>query len=144
MQILTSYHAKAKDLIEQGLYPISISVQFPRYSKIKYPTFGILGPNYAMLKMSSEEYYKIFNKQLANLDAKTIYKDLERTSQGQDVVLLCYEADINNCHRKKVGEWFSKELDIEVKEVEFPKIKYVPKKPKNRQGDLFQQSYTKI
>lgn len=138
MKIFTSYHAKAKDLIEAGLYPISISVQFPGFSKIKYPTFGMLGPNYAMLKMSSEDYYKIFNKQLAGLDVKTIYHDLERTSQGQDVVLLCYEADINNCHRKRVGEWFNQKLGIEVKEYEFPKKEYVPPKPKSRQGDLFQ------
>ena len=136
MKIYTSYHAKAKQLIENGIYPISISVQFPRYSKIKYPTYALVAPTYAMLKMSNEDYYKIFDQMLAKLDPKTVYHDLRRLSQDQDIAILCYEADINQCHRKRVGEWLNEKLGIEVKEFKFEK-KEVKKKPVSKQKEMF-------
>jgi len=136
MKIYTSYHAKAKDLVELGIQPISISVMFPRYSKIKYPTYGILGPSKNMLGMSRENYYKIFNKRLSQLDPKDIYHDLARMAQGKDICLLCYEKDICDCHRGRVGEWLQEKLGIEVKEYEFPQ-KEPKKKPNRNQMRLF-------
>lgn len=126
MEIFTSYHAKAVQLIEMGLTPISISVQFPRFSKIKYASYKELGPTYAMLKMSLDDYDKLFQEILGKLDPVKVHTHLTNLSQGKDIVLLCFEKDLNDCHRKQVGEWLEKKLQITVKEINFS----VPKKEK--------------
>ena len=119
MKIFTSYHAKVKELTEIGLTPISISVQFPRYSTIKYSQYLLLAPTYPMLKMSSELYDIEFKKILGKLNPVTVHKDLVTLSQGKDIALLCYEKDVNTCHRQKVGEWLESKLQIMVEEIIF-------------------------
>ena len=122
MKIFTSYHAKVEQLIKMGLTPISISVQFPPFSKIKYAQYKELGPRYEMLKMSLDEYAIEFEKILRALDPVKVYAHLSELSQGKDIVLLCYEKDFNDCHRKKVGEWLEKKLQINVREVVFQSV----------------------
>lgn len=136
MEIFTSYHAKAPQLIEMGLTPISISVMFPRYSKIMYPEYKKLAPRYDMLKMDRQAYAIEFEKILRGLDPVKVYAHLSDLSQGKDIVLLCYEKDRNECHRKIVGEWLEKKLQINVREVIFQNVvkKEKPKGVSNQIG----------
>jgi len=120
MKIYTSYHARAEKLIALGIQPISISVQWPKYSKVRYPEMKNLAPTYKMLKMSEEQYDKHMNIILAGLDPRVVFQVINRNAQGKDVALLCYEADVNTCHRQKVGEWLSRRLNILVEEYELP------------------------
>lgn len=119
MKIFTSYHAKSKQLKEMGLTPISISVVFPWYSKIKYESCLELAPTKDMLKMSQDQYDIKFQKILGKLNPVTVHKDLVTLSQGKDIALLCYEKDVNDCHRKQVAEWIFKKLQITVEEITF-------------------------
>jgi len=119
MKIYTSYHAKAEQLIENGLTLISISVIYPWYSKIEYLSYPALAPGKAMLKMSKGEYDKRFDLILTNLNPKRVISDLTKISNGKDIALLCYEKDVNTCHRKKVGIWLENKLSITVKEIKF-------------------------
>ena len=123
MKIFTSYHAKVSELIEMGLTPISISVQFPRFSKIKYASYKELGPTRAMLKMHWSAYDKLFHEILSKLDPVKVYSHLTNLSQGKDIVLLCYEKDLNDCHRRMVAEWLEKKLQIKVEEITFKQEK---------------------
>lgn len=135
MEIFTSYHAKAPQLIEMGLTPISISVMFPRFSKIKYASYKELGPTYPMLKMSLDDYDKLFQEILSKLDPVKVHTHLTNLSQGKNVVLLCFEKDLNDCHRKQVGEWLEKKLQITVKEINFSAPKKEIKKQVRKNVD---------
>jgi len=138
MEILTSYHAKIDQLIEMGLTPISISVQFPKYAKIKYHQYKVLAPTYAMLKMDKGQYNEEFQKILAKQNAVHIHSDLVRLSKEKDIVLLCYEKDRNECHRSIVGKWLESKLQIKVEEVEFQNVvKKEKAKGATNQMDLF-------
>lgn len=134
MKIFTSHHAKIEQLFEMGLTPISISVMFPRYSKIKYAEFKKLAPRYDMLKMDWQTYNIQFQKILRGLDPAKIYAHLSELSQGKDIVLLCYEKDRNECHRSIVGEWLEKKLQIKVEEITFKQEK--KKKPDKSSDQL--------
>jgi hypothetical protein len=45
---------------------------------------------------------------LKKLDPKDIYDKLMKLSNGNDVVLLCYEEPDKFCHRHLVSEWLNK------------------------------------
>jgi len=138
MKIYTSFHAKVKDLTEMGLTPISISVVFPWYSKIKYESYLQLAPRKKMLKLVSEQYDIEFQKILDKLNPVTIYDDLTNLSQGKDIVLLCYEKDVNDCHRQKVGNWLESKLQIQVEEIIFKaKIKQAKVDKTSNQLNMF-------
>ncbi|MCK5614208.1 DUF488 domain-containing protein [Candidatus Pacearchaeota archaeon] len=134
MKIFTSHHAKIEQLFEMGLTPISISVMFPRYSKIKYPEYKKLAPRYDMLKMDWQTYNIQFQKILKAPDPVRVYAHLSELSRGKDIVLLCYEKDRNECHRQMVAEWLEKKLQINVKEVIFQNVvkKEKPKSVSNQ------------
>ena len=134
MKIFTSYHKKALELLEMGLTPISISVQFPKYAKIKYHQYKVLAPRYDMLKMDKNQYGEEFQKILSKLNPVHIHSDLVKLSKGKDIVLLCYEKDLNDCHRKKVGEWLEKKLQVKVEEIMFKQEKKKIEKGINQLG----------
>ena len=137
MKIYTSFHAKAKQLVEMGITPISISVIFPWYSSIKYDQYLSLAPRRKMLKMSPELYDIEFQKILGRLNPVIVHKDLVTLSQGKDIALLCYEKDVNDCHRKQVAEWIFKKLQIKVEEITFKAKEKPIKKKITNQVNLF-------
>ena len=55
-----------------------------------------------------EEYYKEI---LLKLDPEKVYRDLDNS------FLLCYEENMEFCHRHIVSAWLELFLDIEIKEV---------------------------
>ncbi len=117
--IYTSYHTKAVKLLEREIQPISISVIFPKYSSISYSQILDLAPTYSMLKLSENEYYKIFNARLDKLDPVQLFKLISSQKLKKGVALLCYEKDINQCHRKRVAEWLGEANNITIPEYDF-------------------------
>lgn len=77
---------------------IAISRGVPSY--YKGPRFLGLAPTYEMLKMTKEEYYFRYDIILGRLNCD------ELAVKFQDCVLLCWESDLNHCHRTYVGKWF--------------------------------------
>lgn len=107
--IYTSYFSRVRELKKCGIQPIAISRGVPAgwaERQIKE-----LAPTWQMLKMSDEDYNRCYEQILANVDRDKLVESFG----GRDVALLCWEKDINECHRKRVGEWL-REGGYEVEE----------------------------
>lgn len=97
--IYTSYFGQLKNLERDGIEPIAISRSQPKgFTGQKRLD---LAPTWAMLKMSDAQYDECYERILSRMDVDAFIKEYE----GRDVALLCWEKDINECHRKRVGEW---------------------------------------
>lgn len=120
MKIFTSYYAKSKKL-PNGLVRISIAGKAPvGYVGLEYKK---VAPKYGFFmewkKNKDNNYYiEHFNKEVLDLlDAHKVYSDLERLSNGQDCVLLCYEKAGDFCHRHLVANWLNEKLNINIEEI---------------------------
>lgn len=121
MKIYTSYFAKMKK-IPENIVRISICGKVPEwYDGIQYKK---VAPKYKFFMEWKENkdnnfYIEHFNSEvLDTLSAQSVYEDLERLSNGNDCVLLCYEKPLDFCHRHLVADWLSEKLNIEVVELE--------------------------
>lgn len=97
--IYTSYWSRAKTLEKNGIEPVAISRGKPKWFSGR--SCDAIAPTWAMLKMSDEDYWAHYWKILERADPH----DFVRWLGDKDVALLCWEKDINDCHRKAVGEW---------------------------------------
>lgn len=119
MKIYTSYYAKARK-IPEDIVRVSIAGKAPDwYTGLEYKNIAPKIGFFLEWKKNKDNNYYIehYNTEvLKNLNAKRVYLDLERLSNGKDCVLLCYEKPNDFCHRHLVAEWLSHELSIEVSE----------------------------
>lgn len=106
--IYTSYYGNLKNL--QGKRLVSVSQGYPKTIELEQCNF--LKPTWDIImktksgEMTSEEYNVKYNKQLNNTNLnklKTLYENYEG-----DIVLLCWEKDWNDCHRKNISDWLNK------------------------------------
>ena len=107
--IYTSYYGMVKTLAKNGIEPIAISRSVPKGFTGR--RILSLAPTWAMLKMSDAEYDTCYERILLENDRDAIVESF----QGKDVALLCWESTVNECHRKRVGEWL-REGGYEVQE----------------------------
>jgi len=114
MKIYTGNFANVKKYREKGLTTISIALSARNFSGVVY---NILSPEWAYKNDPEDSYEQKFNKKLNSLSAKVIYGDLEKISNGKDIILLCHESEGEFCHRRLVAQWFEKELLIKVEEL---------------------------
>ena len=63
------------------------------------------------IKIGREAYQKYYKKVLKELDPKETYKKLD------GLILLCYEDNMDFCHRHIVAGWFELLLGVDIKEV---------------------------
>lgn len=98
--IYTSYYGMLGKLKAEGIVPIAISVGKPKGWAGE--SIDSLAPTWAMLKMGPSDYERAYNAILDHNDPREI---VQNHVMGRDVALLCWERDINDCHRKMVGEW---------------------------------------
>lgn len=111
MKIYTSYFAKLRSLPE-NIVPISICGKAPEwYTGLQYKK---LAPKYGFFmewkKTHDNDYYiEHFDSEVLNLlDAKTVYEELSKMSDGKDIALICYEKPSDFCHRHLVAKWLTK------------------------------------
>ena len=121
MKIYTSYFNNLNN-IPSNIIPISICLKPPlvycNIINIKElaPTKDIL----YQYKMNKNKYIytnRFKTEILDKLNAYGIYIKLQRLTNNNDCVLLCYEDKTKFCHRHLVAEWLSKSLDITVEEL---------------------------
>jgi hypothetical protein len=107
MRIYTSYFSNSKKLTEENIEMISISRGKPKWFHGR--SCDALAPTWAMLKMNDEDYWKNYEAILKRANPDDVVKWLkEGLKKGcNDVALLCWEKDINDCHRKRVAEWLN-------------------------------------
>lgn len=112
MRIYTSYFAKVYQFPDDKYTCITISVGVPKAINVK--SYKKLAPLWDIVQEYKNnggniEKYKnrYYNEVLNKLDVCEVYKDLEKLSDGKDVVLLCFEGIRNNdfCHRHLVSHW---------------------------------------
>lgn len=108
--------------IPENIVKISICGKVPEwYDGIQYKK---VAPKYKFFMEWKENkdnnfYIEHFNSEvLDTLSAQSVYEDLERLSNGNDCVLLCYEKPGDFCHRHLVADWLSEKLNIEVVELD--------------------------
>jgi hypothetical protein len=68
-----------------------------------------------MLELPPEEYGPRYAKILAGLNPRATWDQLHALAGGAEPVLLCFERPPfrypdNLCHRRRVADWFEKEL----------------------------------
>lgn len=97
--IYTSYYANIDKLVKNGIEPVAISRSVPKnFAGLRLMS---LAPTWQMLSMSDAEYDRHYEMILRKNNRDLIVKMFE----GRDVALLCWEKDVNQCHRKRVAEW---------------------------------------
>ena len=120
--IYTGYYSKLKTYREAGLKTVSISRSEPKSIVVdgKIPE---LAPNqelyerYKAGNISEMEYTSIYLDQLDALGIRDILLKIHQ--YGDDVVLLCWEAPKNFCHRHILAYYINKKTKLEIKEYEF-------------------------
>jgi len=114
MKIFTGNFANKKKYLKTGLAPISIA-RFNNYCNVAlYPK---LAPPPHIIFLDEKRYRQVYEDILNGLDPHKCYAELETISEGNDIVLLCYEKEGQFCHRHIVAEWFRRTLKIEVIEL---------------------------
>ena len=102
---------------------IAISRGTPKF--FQGPQYLPLCPTWDMIRRAKEGdkdyYWDKFFEMLDRLDPGKVYDQLCSMVEGEPI-LLCYEKDWANCHRRFVARWFKKELGIEVEESESLKV----------------------
>ncbi len=128
MKIYTSYFDNIK--IENNRVFISIAGKSPEFftnltneNPKQFKSCKKLAPKYIWWKewhdkkLSNEWYIEKYNETvLSKLNAQEIFNEWQ--SYGNEIVLLCWEGRNEFCHRHLVANWLSKELNIEVNELE--------------------------
>lgn len=107
--IYTSYYAVAGK-IPNSIVKVGISRGIPKwYNGLSYDKLAPLWDTVKKYKDGgswddyTEEYYSTV---LDKLSPSEVERDLKRLSEGNSVVLLCYEKSCDNCHRHLVADWF--------------------------------------
>lgn len=124
MKIYTSYFGNKK-LNNLDLVQIAICLYPPKwYNGIIYSK---IAPNYEILmdwkngKKDEEAKYayeKAYKRHiLRRLNKKDIISDLEKLSNGKDIVLLCFEKPSEFCHRHIFAKEIFNELGISIEEI---------------------------
>lgn len=118
MKIYTGYFAKTVAYENIGVVPIGIAISSPPF--YQGLTYKKLAPKPWMLskfktgELSEAGYVENFkNLVLKYLSPEIVKVELEKLSEGKDVVLLCWEVPGKFCHRNIVADWIGcKELII--------------------------------
>lgn len=113
--IYTSYFGTLNK-IPKDIIPIAICGKSPNwYTGLEYKK---LAPKYGFFMDWKEthddsKYTKCFYEQvLDKLDVRETTKELYALSNGNDIVLLCYEKPSDFCHRHLVAHWLEKENNL--------------------------------
>jgi uncharacterized protein (DUF488 family) len=68
-----------------------------------------------------EKLFDIYEKQLATPEAREQLDDLTQiVRSGRPVCLLCYERDVDHCHRKRIAELICERTGVSVEHLAAP------------------------
>lgn len=116
MKIYTSYFGNKRNLDKAGIKIICVAVIKPRYMAVDQ-ILSVAPTRYMISSACSEdEYLRLYNQILSNLNAHDIVAKIESLSGGHDVALCCYEKKKEECHRYILAKWIEKNTGIKVKE----------------------------
>jgi len=117
MKIYTSYFAVLKRILD-NIVPISICLKAPPWFKgVQYKTLAPTNDIFSQQKANPDNdlYTARFTSEvLGMLNCEHVVNELTSLSNGNDVVLLCYEKSTSFCHRHLVAGWLNESLDNSV------------------------------
>ena len=116
MKLYTSYWSKVKALQNSGIQPIAICIGKPKWWAGR--SLDMLAPSWAMMHLDNEGYCREYRKKLARMDPQKVLdaiKAMHDWGKYEDVALMCYEKNPEDCHRSMVSEWLN-ENGIECEE----------------------------
>ena len=67
-------------------------------------------------KISEDVFVKEYKKQLNNLNAKSIFEQINFLSAGNEPILMTHGNKTSFCHRHILAKWFEEELGVIVEE----------------------------
>jgi hypothetical protein len=130
MELYTS-HWRNQDLAPLDVVPVGISRGVPRGKLAKelpyrYKRLLALFPSSELLKrwltsaIDPEEYTKVYRGYLDSLGLEAVISQLEKKStdnEGKPLVLLCWCAPGDFCHRRVWADWYLEKTGQEVPEL---------------------------
>ena len=115
----TGYFKQIEDNLTLGY--VSISLYPSKNKNVRYE-FKSLVPNWKLLEMykskqlSDSEFEKEYLEQLNNLDAKTIFEQINFLTGENEPILMTHGNKSSFCHRHILAKWFEEKLQIEIGE----------------------------
>ena len=115
----TGYFKQIEDNLTLGYVSISL---YPSKNKNVFYEFKSLVPNWKLLEMykskqlSDSEFEKEYLEQLNNLDAKTIFEQINFLTGDKEPILMTHGNKSSFCHRHILAKWFEEKLEVEIEE----------------------------
>lgn len=114
--IYTSYYAKVRSLNVSDMLLVQVSNTKPEWfaydilnvANITAPSWSLIN-KYKSGEIGFEEfgeqYLKSLNQKMRKEDFVNKLQQIAEDNNSKMIILLCYEKDINTCHRKFLGDW---------------------------------------
>ena len=115
----TGYFKQIDNNLVLGYVSISL---YPSKNKNVFYEFKSLAPNWKLVEMLkskqiSEDYFeKEYLLQLKNLNAKTIFEQINFLTGDNEPILMTHGNKSSFCHRHILAKWFEDELGVEIDE----------------------------
>src|SRR5580658_8213430 len=104
------------DFKTAGRHPNAVAICRGVPSWYRGNRYLALAPSRTMLA-NLQDFDVEYDKILAKLNPRKVYKELLALCNGEEPVLLCWELFDVRCHRRWVAEWLMSKLEIQIPEL---------------------------
>ena len=121
----TGYFKQIEDNSTLGYVSISL---YPSKNKNVLYEFKSLAPNWKLLEkfkskqLSDSEFEKEYLEQLNNLDAKTIFEQINFLTGDKEPILMTHGNRSSFCHRHIFARWLEEKLEVEIEEFKIGRV----------------------
>jgi hypothetical protein len=100
-----------------GMTRCSVSRRDPKGRPVDMRVAELNPTGFMLSENCDEETYRAaYAKILQRAEEAGVFVLLIERAKSQDIVLLCWEPDYHNCHRRLIGDWLREKHGIDVRE----------------------------